>query len=293
MRFNLTSTPNGIVETKNIKKGDLIKVHGEYIKSPCNAKKKKVYEYTFKTLPSCIFERDDIKYVSVDNETILNEHKETKDYWAYYGFGNASRNSGRLNNFIYQFKYYIKLYEKIPQVLLYGYTPYMSRNNDKQLDVESMSEINLEFYLEGRIRNSFKFIDSGHFKNRFYIGKKIDDFDKIVLRLLNINISICENKILIKNPVMLLKHIKDDYTKSKITDEMVIHALMTTQVTENYRNSYEVMSVKEVEDYIIPKVNADNNTISPICELLVNKISTMRKGKYNLKNNYFNDVLLK
>ena len=105
---------------------------------------------------------------------------------------------------------------------------------------------------------------------------------RIVLRLLDIE---CENHkngcTVVRNPVSMYRHIKDDYMKSKLKDEDIVFNLKRSNKLPPYTNGYKIIEKKEVEDWILPGINPDINGINPMnChESGFTKMSVIRPEK--------------
>ena len=129
----------------------------------------------------------------------------------------------------------------------------------KELCGEELTMRNLEYYLEGMLRRTFF-----EHKLHFCIKSDLDESDKIVLRLLDID---CRKGALgydIIDNVSILKHIKDDYNKSKVTEQMIVSSLKRSLIVPQYTSEHDIIKKEETEDWILPGINPDINCLNPL-----------------------------
>ena len=99
--------------------------------------------------------------------------------------------------------------------------------------------------------------------NAVHISDKLNETDKIVLRLLDIDCLTVHTGTYASNPVSLLKHIKDDYNKSRINDDQIRIMLTKSYELPQYTPGYKIISRKEETDWVLPGINPDINCLSP------------------------------
>ena len=91
------------------------------------------------------------------------------------------------------------------------------------------------------------------------------EIQRIVLRLLDIDCDVAKsNDISVRNPIKLYKHIRDDYNKSKIDESEVAYNLRWEFKDSEYTPGYRIIKKEEVIDWMLPGINPDVNTLSPL-----------------------------
>ena len=139
------------------------------------------------------------------------------------------------------------------QLILYKLFPKLS-----ELHGNELSERNLEYYLEGMLRKRMFWQD-----NTFKLKNNLNESERMVLRLLDID---CIPTVLgsaVTNPVSLLKHIKDNYNKLRINEEQIRIMLIKSYELPQYTSGCKIIDKKEEIDWILPGINPDINCLSP------------------------------
>ena len=274
MKYRLVTTKQGQFPINEIKEGTEVFCSGNWIKAPSPVMGE-VITCKFKTLPTTSFER---KFVENKNqlycnrEPILNKFEKDRIGLSVRGYLHETRkkNSAAINLNKKDLSYwYARLID------FFGYVVYPNFPNSKTFTVyeqfpkleelygNELSEKNLEYYLEGILRKKMLWQDS-----TFKLPDNLDETDKIVLRLLNIDCyGFNGNNYLgtaIANPCYLLRHIKDDYNKSRITDEQIKICMLRSYELTGYSSGY-VIDDKIIEnDWILPRINPDVNCLNPV-----------------------------
>jgi hypothetical protein len=63
--------------------------------------------------------------------------------------------------------------------------------------------------------------------------------------------------------ISLIKHAKDDYSKSKITEDQIIYILKHDVELPEYTPGNKMLTKEECIDWILPGINPDVNAMSP------------------------------
>ena len=271
MRYRLVTTKEGQVPIFEIKEGTEVLCAGKWVKAP-SPKKGTVLTCSFQTLPTTSFAK---QYVSGKRDVFCNhvpilnkfeshnigltvrgylkEDRKTYDI-SPPGVGvNLSEASFWYPRLIQFFGKTIapKINETTHQLMMYLPFPKLT-----ELHGNELSERNLEYYLEGMLRKRMFWCENG-----LFLSEKLDESARIVLRLLNID---CIHGYLgnrITNPVSFLKHVKDDYHKSKINDEMIRIMMTSSYDLPQYTPGCRIQNRKEEEDWILPGINPDVNCL--------------------------------
>lgn len=307
MQYKLITTKQGLVPIEQIKQGTEVLCQGVWKKAP-NPVVGKAIKVKFDTLPTTIFAYNDVAdkiECQVNHNVILNKHTECLDQLSIRGYldENADRKYGFINLSIlnendisYWFRKMIKYtgYTLPPTIkerfiTFYSYFPKLV-----ELVGPELSERNLEYYLEGLLRRRLRFSD-----NFFNISILTSESDKLVIRLLDIDAEKLSLSSKVLNEINFLKHIKDDFNKNRIPENMIVLALIRYVENPPYTPGFKIIEKKEVEDYILPDINPDINTIAPYNgeTIKVRKVvyttktdSKNRKLKYN-ENNFYENLL--
>ena len=121
-----------------------------------------------------------------------------------------------------------------------------------------LAERNLEYYLEGMLRRRMFWKE-----NSLKLPEVLDESDRIVLRLLDIDCLPVSGGTKVTNPVSLLRHLRDDWSKSRVDDEMIRIMLTKSYDLPMYTPGCKIGSRKEEIDWILPGINPDINCLSP------------------------------
>ena len=239
--------------------------------------KGKVTICEFNTLPATAFEREAVLYkreASITHKIILGEC-ETKPELAIRGFFRETRTpsvrKGKttittafagIESLSYWLPKFIAYYEEpiMPGLTAVGYNFYHHIKEIKKLRDDEISERNLEYILEGMLRKCFCWAN-----NKFLITHTTswNETHRLMLRLLDIECDVHRDMTAIRNPVNLLRHIRDDYSKSKINESMITYCLKKSCELPEYTSGIKIIRKTESEDWILPGINPDINGINP------------------------------
>ena len=278
MRYRLVTTKKGQIQIDKIRKGTLVLCNGKWIPSP-KPVKGKVKTLTFCEAPTSSFESKFVENeVFINGNPIFNKFISPEIRLTVMAYLNIIENRNEK-----EIKFSTKSIEELdywyPRMIqFYGavVTPNILRHHLnfvgydfpklKELEGNELSERNLEYYLEGLLRRNFQW----HI-HAFEISTALTETDKLVLTLLGIKLKKRYNSELckvfyIKNPLHFLTHIKDDYNKSKITDEIIENLLKRDfKEMKSYDYAYYATSISEEEDWILPDINPDINGLNSCC----------------------------
>ena len=270
-QYRLVTTKNGNVPITEIKEGTEVLSMGEWKISPKPVKGKAI-RCTFDLLPTTTFEKQFTDYkreVSICHSIKLNPTKEPMPELSIRGYFKEDKKTSMTTfkgweDLGYWLPKFIKLYDcplmPYPTAIGFNIDHYVKKFTE--LIDEELTERNLEYILEGMLRKSFCYANG---KYQILPSSSWSETHKIVLRLLDIE---CENfqtnRTVVRNPISLYRHIKDDYNKSRIKDEDIVYNLKKSTSLPLYTNGYKIIKKEEVEDWILPGINPDINTISPI-----------------------------
>lgn len=277
MKYSLVMTKNGMKPIKDIKKDELVFCYGDWAKAP-KPIKAEVKTLISTSLPKTSFEKRFVKsdILNVCHKMILNKHEKDELVLSAHGYFSENRKNSmlhlslnRLDDLYYWYPRLIQYYGKVvaPSVAKSSlYLHGVKTPEPKELSGNELSERNLEYYLEGFMRCNFH----SH-KNRFFMNPNLSETAKLVLRLLDITFTIHtdykrKNKLIrIENPLVLLKHIKDDYNKAKVSDEMIAFVLRHyDEQSSLYTPDYVADSWEDGVDFVLPGICPDINGISII-----------------------------
>lgn len=272
MKYSLITTKNGLVPVEEIKEGQEVLCRGQWVKAP-KPEKKKCFECSFETLPTTTFER---KYayckqeVSICHSIILNQSDVLKPELSIRGYfkenkkiGTTTLIKGGGEEMRYWLPRFIRLYDG-PVYFFFtaiGFNFVHSAKKFGLLQGDDLTERNLEYFLEGMNKRTFS-----RTNNKWYIlpVSSWTETHRIVMRLLDIECDVHQNGYtVVRNPISFLRHIKDSETKSKIKDEEIDFELRRACELPMYTSGNKILKRKEVEDWCLPGINPDVNTISP------------------------------
>ena len=268
MQYKLITTRKGQIPIEEVTEGMEIYSLGLWVRSPQPIKAECI-KCTFDTLPTTIFEKKFVTNdcVAVNHVPFLGKTTEYRDELAIRGYFKEDFNArcqsipfSGYESMTYWYPKFIRLFGETGIITMNdkGLTLYVKRNKLKELDKEDLTERNLEYYLEGMTRKFFFFSN-----NKYHLKKTLSESDKVVLQLLGIDTKSAVNDTLVRNPLYLLKHIKDDFTKNKIEDWQIAYVLKKNINYPEYTNGYEILKKEECIDWILPGINPDINAINP------------------------------
>ena len=266
--YNLVTTKKGQFPVQEIKEGTEVLSHGNWVKAP-KPELGPVVICSFAKQPTTAFEKKFIskkREVFCNHEPVLNAFEKAHLGLTVRGYLNLPRvknidslSFSKLSDLNYWYPRVIDFFGKVvyPKIKenMSAFSFYESLPEINPLHDDELSERNLEYYLEGFLRRRMFWQD-----NTFKFTENMNETDKIVFRLLNIDL--VEGSYAY-NPVSILKHIKDDYLKSKITEDMIRILLIKSYEISRYTPGYKILSRKESEGYILPGINPDINCLSP------------------------------
>ena len=271
MKYCLVTTKNGQFPINEIKEGTEVLSHGNWVKAPVPVKSI-VITCTFDTLPTTSFEKESIinnTEVYCNHQPVLNEYTESKTGLSVRAYlrdvrrgKNCKYTSVESTNIQYWYPRLVNFFGKVVypnlsdyknQIVIYQAFPKM-----EELCGNELAERNLEYYLEGLLRRRMFWSD-----NAFKLPDNLTETDRIVLRLLNIDCLSISCGTSITNPVSFLQHIKDDYNKSKINEDMIRISLKKSFELPQYTPGCKIVSQKEEIDWVLPGINPDINCLSP------------------------------
>ena len=270
MQYKLITTKQGQIPIEEIKEGMEVYSMGEWKVSP-KPIKALCLKCSFDTLPTTTFEKTFASHkreVSVNHYPVIKQTAEFRDELAIRGYFKEDFNPeithipfAGYDTITYWYTKFIRLFGETGNITLTenGINLNIKRHELKELYGEDLTERNLEYYLEGMTRKLFFY---NHY--RFHLKKTLSESDRIVLRLLDIDCVKGVGDTIVTNDVALLKHIKDDYAKSKITDEMISLVLKRSIELPEYTNGNIITNKEETEDWILQGINPDINCINPL-----------------------------
>lgn len=271
-RYRLvTSKTRGLIPISEVNEGEEIFCFGEWkyspkpVQAPC-------LECSFDLLPTTIFDRKIVlrkKEVSICHDIFLKPTTDFKPELSVRGFFKENRTSTNLifNDWAdlpYWLPRLIKIYNQpfFPVSSNIGWSIYnVNKKKFTELKDEELTERNLEYVLEGMLRQSFSYFMG---KYNVLSHNLWNETHRLVMRLLDIECDILSSRTVVKNPVNMYRHIKDDYIKSKVKDEEIVYNLRRSNRLPLYTNGYKIKEKKEVTDWILPGLNPDINGINPI-----------------------------
>ena len=278
-------TRDGFVPISEIAEGTEVCCHGKWLKAPKPVMGKAV-RCSFDMLPTTCFEASflEAKEVSVCHNMILRHDGKWHPGLAVRAYTleyEKKRNYGFVISGEKMLSYWY------PYVIdYYGCMTYPSYNGKKKearsytfpnggnpehriLSGDELSERNLEYYLEGMLRRHFHWDVSGKGSAFFSMGRPEGETARLVVRLLDIGLrkrrdNSKSQEYVITNGKAFLSHVRDDLTKSKITDEMICFVLRNFHELPPYTGCIPIRGREECEEWILPGICPDVNGISPI-----------------------------
>lgn len=270
MQYKLITTRQGQIPIEQIKEGMEVYSMGEWKISP-KPVKGICLKCSFDTLPTTIFEKTFANYkkeFSVNHYPVIKPTEEFRDELAIRGYFKENFNPNithipfaGYDTILYWYTKFIRLFGETGNITMTenGINLNIIRHKLEELSGEDLTMRNLEYYLEGMMRKQLYYVN-----NKFHLKETLNESDRIVLRLLGIDCVSGKNGTRIENDVAFLTHVKDDYAKSKITDEMIVHSLKKSIEMPEYTNGNMVLKKEEIEDWILPGINPDINCINPL-----------------------------
>jgi len=274
MRYNLVSTKKGLFPVSEIKEGTEVLCNGKWVSSP-KPMIAPVKILTFDGMPTTAFENKFVNssgIVNVHHKMILNKFRKDEIKLCVRGYLDENRKN--MDGFRFSLEHKDELHYWYPRYIQFFNKVFdISVTKDcfifkgvkfpeiKLLSGNELSERNLEYYLEGFFRRNFH-----EHMNRFFIRAKMKESDKLVLRLLNISVTTISSEVsIIDDPYWAFIHIKDDFNKKKITDRMIVFVMKRHVDFENdYTPSKMALKIEEGEDWVLPGISPDVNTLNPI-----------------------------
>jgi len=270
MKYRLVTTKNGQTPLNEVEEGTEVLSHGNWVKAP-KPIEGNVITCRFNNLPTTSFEKEFIlnnEELYCNHKPILNKFEKADLGLTIRGYFHETKKGKKDSELLaiknpdvqYWYPRIIAYYDCVVfptvtngRMVVYHPTPKL-----KELCGNELSERNLEYYLEGILRKRMFWQD-----NTFKLPENLDETDRIVLRLLDINCIKISLGNGVTNPVSLLKHIKDDYNKSRITEEMIRTSMYKSYDLPQYTPGCKIIEKKEETDWILPGINPDINCLSP------------------------------
>ena len=297
-------------EIKDIRRGEEVFCHGEWIKSPAPVEGT-VLKCTFATLPTTCFEPQFAGTdASICHRMVLSHEGKLHPGLTVRGYLQEQKEKRDCtfvcNNVAMLPYWYPKVIDffnivRPPVITATGFFRIYASNDIwpalEELHGDELSEENLELFLEGLLRKRFTWLN-----DRYGIGSVTNETARLVLRLLDISIIIGKNgNTEVITPANLLRHVKDDMSKSMVTDEQVAYSLMKSIELPVYTSCNKVLSTEEVQGWYLPGINPDVNGISPLSmgdgtlrnKCVVKVDSKGRKTSYDSGNLYEQFLLCK
>ena len=268
--YSLITTRNGQVPIEEIKEGTEVLCAGRWKVSP-DPVRASCIKCSFDSLPTTVFEKQFIENryeVSACHNVILAENDNIRPELSILGYFKEDKKSTTtvfkgLEDLTYWLPRFIKLYDEpmMPAITNIGFSLNHSNKEFDNLTKDDLTERNLEYVLEGILRRSF-----GFYNCKYHIPHTTQwsELHRITLRLLNIECDVFQsNDVAIRNPIQLYKHIRDDYNKTKITENDIVYNLRRDYRLPEYTSGYVIKGREEVEDWVLPGINPDVNTLNP------------------------------
>ena len=270
MQYRLITTKQGQIPIEEVQEGMEVYSCGEWKVTP-KPVKSTCFKCSFANLPTTIFDKKFINYkdeVWVNHFPLLGKTEFLKDELAVRGFFTQNFNpkiravhlKGN-ESIVYWYPKFIRMFGETGVINFnkQGFDVTLKKKKFGELTTEDLTERNLEYYLEGYLRKGF-FWNSTHYT----IPVPTDETDRIVLRLLDIEWRVTKNNIgCTHRNISIIRHVKDEYNKAKITEEQVAYILKRELDIPEYTPWYKILNKEECEDWILPGINPDVNGISP------------------------------
>ena len=271
-RYRLViSRQRGLIPIQEVHKSEEILSFGEWKSSP-EPVQGICLECSFDLLPTTIFEKSCVihkREVSILHAPPLKSTTDYKPELSVRGFFKEKKTERQFvfkgfDDLPYWLPRLIKLYNQpfFPVLSQIGWNIYdVNLIKFEELKGEELTERNLEYILEGMNRRTFSY-NMGKYNILPYT--QWNETHKIVMRLLDIECDIFASHTVVKNPINFYRHIKDDYIKARIKDEEIVYNLKRSEKLPLYTNGYNILSKKEVTDWVLPGLNPDINGMNPI-----------------------------
>lgn len=273
IQYKLITTKKGQVPIDRIRKGTLVLCKGKWIPAP-KPEKGKVKTLNLDWLPTTSFESkfvNELGQVCINTKPVLNKFEEDNFGLCVMGYlcNDKERETkgfaiSDMNSISYWYPRLIKCTNTVPTISTLNHVhkwTFFDARIPKEWCIEGndLSERNLQYYLEGVFRRNF------HWHKNFVVSGKINETCKIVFKLLNVQCERLDNaNMYIANPLNVLQHIKDDFNKSKITEDIICFILRNRNFKEEpYRKIYFSKEIIESEDWILPGICPDINGMNP------------------------------
>ncbi len=271
MIYQLVTTKNGQFPLSEIEEGTEVLSHGEWKIAPKPVRGICI-KCHFSSLPSTSFEKKFLykkRELYCNHQPILNKFECDKPGLSVRGYLHEIRknDSKAINMESSQLSYwYPRVIDFLGKVVFPNisqsrdcFTVYESYPKLEELSGNELSERNLEYYLEGMLRKKMLWL----YNSFISLSSTLDESDKMVLRLLDIDVLKNNKGFYASNPVQLLNHIKDDYNKNRLTEDMVRILLTKSYELPQYTPGYKIENREECEDWMLPNINPDINCLSP------------------------------
>ena len=269
-QYRLITTREGQIPITEVKEGMEVLSMGKWVRAPSPVKGKAL-RCEFESLPTTTFEKECASFkreASICHKIILCKTEKPKPELSVRGYFSEDKKNFTLikglDTLTYWLPRFIKLYDEplLPGITQIGFNLYHHAITFTELKGDELSERNLEYILEGMLRRTF-FYSFGKYKT--YPITSWNETHRITMRLLDIE---CEytkgGDTVIKNPVSMYQHVRDEYNKGRIKDEDIVFNLKRANRMPLYTNGHRILKKTEVEDWILPGINPDINTINPM-----------------------------
>lgn len=268
MLYNYITTKKGQELITDVRKGTLVLCRGEW--KPCPATEViTAYKYTFHTLPTTILPYKDNR-IMINTKPKLNKSdvlKPESSVRGFYGDRNGEKLTFSDRDLDWIYPRILRYYERAATINCESagkYSVNMIKKEHKELCSDELSERNLEYYLEGLLRYGGSPVG-----NKYEIPVR-NESDKMVLRLLGLEL-LPYNRFNKRLPVItertmltLFSHIKDDYCKSKFTDEFIAFHINHKTRLSRYIGIHkdDIVNIEPVKILGFPDFDYDVNTMN-------------------------------
>lgn len=280
--YRLVTTRQGFKPIFQIQEGEEVYCRGEWKKAP-KPEIGHCCKCHFKYYPTTVFDKKLVtgNKVSVWHNFKLPETKEPKPELSLRGYftdtGTGHIMCYNLEDTVYWLPRFIKYYDypilPVPTRNIY-FLQFPKSITYKELEGDELTERNIEYVLEGLLRKGITTFHSKGFvsanRNMMHVvisrSKGWDETMALAVRLLDIDCYIDKNGTTrVANPIQLLRHIKDDYNKKKLSDDKIVTILKQNNFRRpDYFTDDFIQEMIEVDDWILPGINPDINTINPL-----------------------------
>jgi len=267
-QYNLVTTKKGLIPLEDVTEGTEVLSMGKWVVSP-KPKVGTVIRCTFETLPTTSFSKSDVSFkreVSICHNILLNKG-EDKSELSIRGYFREDKSTKQttfkgLDDLTYWLPRFIRYYDEpmLPFVTAIGFNLYHHTMKPHPLEINEITERNLEYILEGMNRRTFSYTNG---KYNILPVTSWNETHRLTMRLLDIECDVLSNNTVVRNVVNFYKHIRDGYTKSKIKDEDIVFNLKRSNTLPLYTNGHKILNKEEITGYILEGINPDINTINP------------------------------